>query len=459
MEMSIADVVSADRQHLIHPLHHPSDANEAVIYVSGRGATVKDIEGNEYIDGLSGLWNVNVGHGRSEIADAAAAQMKELAYYSSYSGSSNIPSIMLAQRLTEISPGMQAVFFTSGGAEANESAFKTARYYWKVQGKPAKVKVISRRSGYHGVTLQAMSATGIVAYWNMFEPLVPGFLHIDTCFPYRSKEPNSGETIGQAAARQLEEMILREGAETVAAFIGEPIHGAGGVIYPTEDYWPQVREICTRYDVLLIADEIITGFGRTGRWFGLEHWNVAPDLLTFGKGVTSGYLPLGGMMVTQEIKKTLESVEPANRWMHGYTYSGHPTCCVVALKNIEIIQREGLLEHSARMGDLLLEALRAALGDHPNLGEIRGGKGLLAAVEFVEDRPTKKNFVVDRKVASRLQSEMQERGVVTRTRPAAGVHPAPGDQVLFAPPLIITEAEVYRIVSVLRESVVAVLGS
>jgi adenosylmethionine-8-amino-7-oxononanoate aminotransferase len=211
--------------------------------------------------------------------------------------------------------------------------------------------------------------------------------------------------------------------------------------------------------VLLIADEIITGFGRTGRWFGMEHWNVKPDILTFGKGVTSGYLPLGGMMVTREIKDALESVDPANRWMHGYTYSGHPTCCAVALKNIEIIRREGLLEHSAKMGDLLIDNLKAELGDHPNLGEIRGGKGLLAAVEFVEDRATKKNFAIERKVASRLQSEMKERGVVTRTRATAGDHPSPGDQVLFAPPLIITEAEIELMVSVLRDSVVAVLGT
>jgi putrescine---pyruvate transaminase len=354
---------------------------------------------------------------------------------------------------------MQAVFFTSGGAEANESAFKTARFYWKVQGKPDKVKVISRRYGYHGVTLQAMSATGIRAYWNMFEPLVPGFVHIDTCFPYRFQGANANETVGQAAARELEETILREGANTVAAFVGEPIHGAGGVIYPAEDYWPRVREICTRYNVLLIADEIITGFGRTGRWFGLEHWNVKPDLLSFGKGVTSGYLPLGGMMLTQEIKEALESVEPANRWMHGYTYSGHPTCCVVAMRNIEIIEREGLLERSAKMGNLLLETLKAALGDHPNVGEFRGGKGLLAAVEFVEDRPTKRNFAIARKIGARLQTEMKNRGVVTRSRAAVGDHPAPGDQVLFSPPLIITEQEIGRMVSVLRESVEAVLGS
>ncbi|HEX4020603.1 MAG TPA: aspartate aminotransferase family protein [Acidobacteriaceae bacterium] len=457
--MSTAELAAADRLHQIHSLHHPVDLTQPLIFVRGQGITVWDIEDRGYIDGLSGLWNVNVGHGRVELADAAATQMKELAYFSSYAGSSNIPSIKLAQRLIEIAPGMGAVFFSSGGAEANESAFKTARYYWKVQGKSDKIKIISRIHGYHGVTLQAMSATGIAPYWKMFEPRVPGFLHIQTCYPYRFEGAKSGETIGQAAARALEEAILREGPDTVAAFIGEPIHGAGGVIYPTDDYWPRVREICTRYNVLLIADEIITGFGRTGRWFGLEHWNVQPDILSFAKGVTSGYVPLGGIIMTPKIREAIESVEPANKWMHGYTNSGHPTCCAVALKNIEIIQREGLLENSEKIGLVLFRALKDAFGNHPNAGDIRGGKGLIAAVEFVEDRETKRNFAIDRKIGVRIQEEMKKHGVITRSRLAVGDHPAPGDQILFAPPLIINEEEVHRMVNVLREAVDVVLGS
>ena len=458
IEMSASDLVAADRQHQIHSLHHPVDLTDSVIYVKGHGIYLWDIDGKEYIDGLSGLWNVTVGHGRAELADTAAAQMKQLAYCSGYAGSSSAPSIALAERLIELEPGMSAVFFTSGGAEANEAAFKTARYYWKVQGKTGKAKIISRIHGYHGVTLQAMSATGIAAYWKMFEPRVPGFLHIPTCYPYRFQGTKPGETIGQAAARELEEAILREDPDTVAAFIGEPIHGAGGVIYPSDDYWPRVREICTRYNVLLITDEIITGFGRTGRWFGLEHWNVKPDILSFAKGVTSGYVPLGGIMMIQDIKDAIESVDPANKWMHGYTNSGHPTCCAVALNNIKIIERENLLGNSSRMGDLLFTALKDALGRHPNAGDIRGGKGLLAAVEFVEDRETKKNFAAGKKIGARLQAEMKKRGVVTRSRPAAGEHPAPGDEVLFAPPLIITEQEIHKMVNVLREAVEVVLG-
>jgi len=458
MELSTAELIETDREHLIHPLHHPVDLADPVIYVRGCGVKIQDIKGNEYIDGLSGLWNVNVGHGRAELADAAAAQMRELAYYSAYAGSTNIPAIKLADRLIELSyPNMQAVFFSCGGAEANESALKTARFYWKAHGKPDKVKFIARRQGYHGVTLQAMSATAMGAYWKMFEPRVPGFVHVSPCYPYRF-EGAPGETAGQAAAREIEEAILREGPENVAAFIGEPIHGAGGVIYPTDDYWPRVREICTRYEVLMIADEVITGFGRTGRWFALSHWGVEPDILSFAKGVTSGYLPLGGIMVTKAIKDAMESVKPEDRWMHAYTYSGHPTCCAVGLKNVEIIAREGLCENAAKMGARLYGGLQGAFGDHANVGDIRGGKGLLTALEFVEDRATKKNFAADKKVAPRLQGELMKRGVVTRMLRSGGPHPASGDMVFFAPPLVVAEAEVDRLVEVAREAVGVVFG-
>jgi adenosylmethionine-8-amino-7-oxononanoate aminotransferase len=461
MSPTAAELVSADQEYLIHPLHHPVDTENTIIYVRGCGVVVQDIDGHEYIDGLSGLWNVNVGHGRAELAEAAAAQMKELAYCSGFVGSSNIPSITLADRLLEITGHtMQSVFLTSGGAEANESGFKTARFYWKALGKVDKVKIIARDQAYHGLTLQTMSATGMgPGYWKMFEPRVPGFVHVPTCYPYRYQGAKPGESVGQAAARVLEETILREGPETVAAFVGEPIHGAGGVFYPTDDYWPRVRDICTRHDVLLIDDEIITGFCRTGRWFGLSHWNVTPDILSFAKGVTSGYLPLGGIMVTSAIKEVMDSVKPDDRWMHAYTNSGHPTCCAVALKNIEIMQRERLWENAAEMGRRLQAGLTAAFGDQPNTGDIRSGKGLLAAVEFVEDRATKKNFASRLKIAARLKVEMMKRGVITRTRPAVGAHPAPGDILFFAPPLVISGAEIDRLVSIARDAVEAVLGN
>src|SRR5688572_15019042 len=314
MALTPAELIKADQDHLIHPLHHPIDNAEPVVYVKGRGSVVTDVGGRDYIDGLSGLWNVNVGHGRTELADAAAEQIKAIAYFSGYVGSSSIPAITLANKLIELAyDNMQAVFLTSGGAESNESAFKTARFYWKTQGKPEKVKVIARQHAYHGVTLQAMSATGMAPYWKMFEPRVPGFVHIPSCYPYRQQNMKPGESAGQTAARELEEAILREGADTVAAFIAEPIHGGGGVLYPDDDYLRRVREVCTKHSVLFIADEVITGFCRTGQWFALTHWNVKPDIMSFAKGVTSGYLPLGGIMVTKAIKDAMDNVKQIGR--------------------------------------------------------------------------------------------------------------------------------------------------
>ena len=250
---------------------------------------------------------------------------------------------------------------------------------------------------------------------------MPGFVHVQTCYPYRYQGAKPGETVGQAAARELEEAILREGPDTVAAFVGEPIHGAGGVFYPTDDYWPRVREICTRHDVLLIADEIITGFCRTGRWFGLSHWNVTPDILSFAKGVTSGYLPLGGMMVTGAIKDAMDCVTPQDRWMHAYTYSGHPACCAVALKNIEIMERERLWENAAAMGERLQAGLDGGVRRsaehrrHPRRqGAARGGGVRRGSGD--EGRTSR----ADLKFAASLKAEMMKRGVITRTRPAAG---------------------------------------
>ena len=450
MALDPAVLVKDDQDHLIHPLHHPTDHLEPMVYVKGQGATITDINGREFIDGLAGLWNVNVGHGRQELAQAAATQMGELAYYSAYAGTSNLPAIQLAAKLVSLGPpNMQAVFFTSGGAESNESAFKTARFYWKAKGKPDKVKIIARTMAYHGVTLQAMSATGMAPYWKMFEPRVPNFVHIPTCYPYRQEGAKPGETAGQTAARLLEEAIVREGPDTVAAFIAEPIHGGGGVIYPTDDYFPLVRQVCDRHQVLFIADEVITGFCRTGRWFAMEHWNTMPDIMAFAKGVSSGYLPLGGIMVSADIKRAMDEVKPDDRWMHAYTYSGHPTCCAVGLKNVEIMERERLWERAAMLGVRLHDGLRAALGDHPHVGDIRSGKGLLAAVELVEDRGTRASFPADRKVGPRVLQEMNKRGVVTRARL---------DHLFFSPPLVISEEQLDRLISVTRDAIKAATG-
>jgi adenosylmethionine-8-amino-7-oxononanoate aminotransferase len=450
MPLEAAQLIKDDQDHLIHSLHHPSDHLEPMVYVRGRGAMITDIQGRDYIDGLAGLWNTNVGHGREELAKAAADQMSELAYFSVYAGSTNIPAIQIADKLISLAPkNMQAVFLTSGGAESNESAFKTARFYWKAKGKPDKIKIISRFNAYHGVTLQAMSATGMAPYWKMFEPRVPGFVHIPTCYPYRQEGAKPGETAGQTAARLLEEAIVREGPDTVAAFIAEPIHGGGGVIYPTDDYFPLVRQVCDRHQVLFIADEVITGFCRTGKWFAMEHWNVNPDILSFAKGVSSGYLPLGGIMVSKAIKEAMDSVKPEDRWMHAYTYSGHATCCAVGIKNLEIMERERLWERAAVMGKRLHDGLHAAFDGHPNLGDIRSGKGLLAAVELVEDQATKKMFDPDKKVGPRLMQEMTKRGLVTRARM---------ENIFFSPALVITEAQLDRMISIARDAVKAVTG-
>jgi adenosylmethionine-8-amino-7-oxononanoate aminotransferase len=443
----VAARMQADYDHLLHPLHHPTAHHNPKIWVKGRGAILWDAEGHEYIDGLSGLWNVNVGHGRRELAEVAMDQMSTLAYSSSYAGSSNMPAILLAERLSElVYPSINTFFLTSGGAEATESSFKTARFYWKAQGKPDKVKVISRMRAYHGVTLAAMSATGLPAYWPMFEPRVPGFVHIDSPYPYRFVNPDPSVSPGVAAANLLETAILHEGPDTVAAFIAEPVQGAGGVIVPQDDYFARIREICDAYDVLLIADEVITGFGRTGRWFGLEHYGIEPDIVQFAKGITSGYVPLGGIGVSDAIRKVINSVPPDRRWMHAYTYSGHPTCCAVALRNIQIVEEEDLVKRAASSGQRLLEKLQT-LRTCDGVGDVRG-LGMMAAVEVVADTATKRLFPPEAQLSQHLSDALLQRGLFTRLV---------ADTICLAPPLVTTDEQIDRIVEILADAIPAVL--
>ena len=347
--------LARDQAHLIHPLHRPAAQQHAHVWVEGRGSVLVDQSGREFIDALSGLWNVVVGHGRTELAEAATRQMRTLPFCTGYAGSSNRPAIELAERLAWLCyPGIKRFFFTCGGGESNESAFKTARYYWRLSGKPDKTKIIGRQWGYHGTTLAAMSATGIASYWPMFEPRVPGFLHIDSPYPYRfnpaaDTPADDRRTPGQMAADLLEAAILREGADTVAAFLGEPVQGAGGVIVPPDDYWPRIRAICDRHNVLLIADEVITGFGRTGQWFGLLRYAIEPDIMAFAKAITSGYFPLGGIGVNDKIGCAIDTAPDELTWMHAFTYSAHPVGCAVALANLDIIEREGLVERAGAL--------------------------------------------------------------------------------------------------------------
>ena len=444
--MTNAELLVRDHAHLIHPLHDPKAHKAGHVWVKGEGAILTDADGKKYLDGLSGLWNVVAGYGRAELAEAAKVQMETLGYCSGYSGSSNPQAIELAERLADLTyPSINRFFFTCGGGEASESSFKMARSYWKLRGKPDKTKVISRQWGYHGVTLAAMSATGISSYWSLFEPRVPGFIHIPSPYPYRYKAP-AGVSQGVAAANELERAIRREGAETVAMFLAEPVQGAGGIIVPQDDYFPRVREICTSYDVLFVADEVITGFGRTGKLFALDHWKVEPDIVQFAKAITSGYFPFGGIGVNDTIAEALES-DPAV-WMHAYTYSAHPVGCAVALRTLRIIDEEDFPGQAADKGATLLARLRSALAGHPHVGEVRG-QGLMCGVELVQDKGTKAEFPPQEKIGTRVQAEALERGLFSRVR---------GDVFLLAPPIITTHAQLERAVEILAASVRAVLG-
>lgn len=443
--MDARTLLTTDLAALIHPLHHPADHQTPVVFVSGQGAVLRDADGHEYLDGLASLWNVNAGHGRTELAEAAATQMKALAFASAYTGYTNPPAVRLAERLLRVAyPNLSGVYFTTAGAESNEAAFKIARYFWRRQGRPGKTKIISRIHGYHGVTLAAMSATGIPSFHTMFQPVVPGFTHIVPSYPYRY--PGSG-------AAALEEAITREGPDTVAAFIAEPVIGAGGVIPPTPDYFPAVREICDRHDVLFIADEIITGFGRTGRWFALDHWGVQPDLVTFAKGVTSAYLPLGGVIVSRRIHETIVQAPVSERFMHAATYSGHPTCCAVGLANLDIFEREKLVERAAAMGTRLQQKAQS-LRQLPAVGDVRG-LGLMCGIELVADKGTKAPGL---QLGGKILGEARRRGLITRIRAGqSGIHPI-GDTICLAPPLVVSEAQIDRMIEILRESITAVVA-
>jgi putrescine---pyruvate transaminase len=442
----LSNLLTRDLASLIHPLNDVTAHRVGRVWVRGHEAMLVDADGKEYIDGLAGLWNVVLGHGRRELADAAREQLETLAYASGYSGSSNVRAIELAERLTRLTyPNINRFFFTSGGAEATESAIKMARSYWKLCGRPNKTKVISRELGYHGTTLAAMSATGIAGYWPLFEPRVPGFIHIPLPYPYRAAT-TGGTSYGVAVANALEEAIVREGDDTVAMFLAEPVIGVGGVIVPPDDYFPRIREICDRHDVLFAADEVITGFGRTGKWFALEHWGVAPDIVQFAKAITSGYIPFGGIGVSDAIARVID--EAPVPWMHAYTYSGHPVGSAVALRTLQVIEDENLVAEASRKGANLLAVLRGHLADHPHVGEIRG-KGLMCAVEFVKDRDARTPFALEAQVGARIHAEAIARGLFSRVR---------GDVFVLAPPFVTPDDLVDRIGEILAAATKAVLG-
>jgi putrescine aminotransferase len=446
-------LLRVDREHLIHPLSHPADHARPMVIVRGEGAEIIDVNGKRYFDALSGLWNVHIGHGRTELAQVAAEQMGTLAFNNNYVGFVNIPSTRLAEKLIEITySNLNAVYFTTSGAESNESAFKTARFFWKLQGKPDKIKIISRRWGYHGVTMAAASATGLPAYHKMFAPLVPNF--IQTVGPYRFRcelEGDAGprpctDPAGHDYAAELEKTLVEQDPDTVAAILGEPVQGAGGVIVPPDDYWPKLRKIADRHNVLLIADEVITGFGRTGKMFALEHWNVQPDIVSFAKGVTSAYLPLGGIMVSRQVQNAINEAPADLKFMHAATYSGHAVCCAVGLANVEIIEREGLVDRAAQVGPRLIQQLRQQLEPLARVGQVRG-LGMMAAAELVDPNASGSAFY-DNAVgmAGKVVARCVDKGILARRL---------NNTICMAPPLISTEAQLNRLVEVLAESIQA----
>ncbi len=441
-----ASLIEQDRRQL-HPLHHPSRADNPAMVERADGVWLYTTDGERILDAMAGLWNVNIGYGNRELPKVAYEQMLDLSYTSGFAGLSNPPSAMLADKLAGFfRPNMNFTYFTSGGSEASDSSFKTARYYWQRLGKVDKTKIISRLYGYHGNTMAATSATGMEKYHSMFGPLLNGFIHVPNGNPYRyGAEIHEGETVAAAAARTLEEAILREGPDTVAAFISEPVQGAGGLVLPDDGYFDRVGEICKKYQVLLIIDEVITGFGRTGNWFGSDEYGINPDIMQFAKGVTSGYLPLGGMQVTEEIREVILSAPPELSWMHGYTYSGHAAACAVGIANIDIIERDGLLENSRVMGERLLEGLQGLVDEFPNIDYARG-LGLLSGIDVVQSKESREP---DYEAAATISDAAMGMGL--RARPLGGT-------IAFSPPLCITAEEVDIIVNTMGDAITRARG-
>jgi len=417
--------------------------DEPLVIVSGEGATVTNELGETFIDGHGGLWLVNAGFGRKEIMDAAAEQMYKLSWFPSFEGMCNDAALALARRLVNmtIPEGMARVFFSSGGSEANEAALKMARQYWRLQGHPGRYKVISRSRAYHGVSMGALSATGIAENRRHFEPLVPGFRHIQPPYCYRCPYGLQREDCELNCARELETAIRFEGPDTVAAFIGEPVMGAGGVLVPPDGYWQEIQRICKKYDVLLIADEVITGFGRTGEMFGVRHWDVEPDIMTFAKALTSGYHPLGATLVREDIFSVMLGEYGEDReFQHGTTYAGHPVACAAAQANLDIIEDEELARQARDRGEYLLSKLEE-LQDLPVVGDL-DGLGLMARLEIVRDADDGTPFSPQEQVGLRVARELQKRGIILRPI---------GDIITFSPPLVIEESQIEEMVTVLGQ--------
>ena len=428
-------------EHLWVYLREPSDMAEKgdpTIFVSGEGVHVTDALGNTSIDGMSGLWLKNVGYGRTEIADAAYQQMLKLTYMPL--GTTTEPTIRLAEKISQIAPGdMTRSFFTSGGSEAVETALKLSRAYFKRVGEPNRTKFISRKGSYHGATMGAMALGGSHLYPKIdYEPLMPGVFHVPQPLPYRCEfGGQTPEECAELCVNAIEETIKFQDPDTIAGVVAEPISSPLGCVVPGDNYWPRLREICDKYGVLLIADEVITGFGRTGKMFCTEHWGVVPDIMTVAKGLTSGYIPMGGAITRGAISDAFIGSARA-AFKHVITFGGHPVAAAAALKNIEIMEDEGMIENSAQMGSYLLDGLKEMKEKYQMIGDVRG-LGLFCGVEIVADRKTKEFFPAEADLANRLTQGFADNGLILRG----------GDRMNVAPPLCITRGEVDDLVSIM----------
>lgn len=441
-----------DRDHVFHPSTHMAqhargDSPNRII-TGGQGVYITDRHGKRSLDGFGGLYCVNVGYGQPKIAQAIADQARTLAYYHAYAGHGSEPSIRLAKMVLDRAPAhMSRVYFGLSGSDANETNIKLVWYYNNVLGRPEKKKIISRWRGYHGSGVMTGSLTGLALFHNAFDlPRAP-VLHTEA--PYYFRRPDlamSEEAFSQHCADALEEMIEAEGADTIAAFIGEPLLGTGGIVPPPAGYWEKIQAVLAKHDILLIADEVVTGFGRIGTMMGSEHYALKPDLITIAKGLTSAYAPLSGSIVSEKMWRVLEQgSDELGVIGHGWTYSAHPLCAAAGIANLELIDELGLVDNAHEVGAYLNDVLRQAVGDHPIVGEVRGD-GMLAAVEFVADRDSRTFFDPADKVGPRIAAALLARGVIGRAMPQ-------GDILGFAPPLCLTRDEADTIAGAVKGAV------
>jgi adenosylmethionine-8-amino-7-oxononanoate aminotransferase len=391
---------------------------------------------------LASLWNVTVGHGRTEIARAIASQARAIAYAPTLMGFASEPAQQLAARIAALAPrGLTRVIFTSGGSEANESVIRLVRLYWRLRERPHKIKMVALNRGYHGSSTGAASLTGLPQFHKYYEPLLSGVVRMARPFCYRCELHLTYPECGLACADELERLIEREGGETVGAFIVEPVQGVGGVVVPPAGYFERIRQICNQHDVLMVADEVITGFGRLGRCFGIERWKAVPDMIVFAKGVTSGYIPLGGVILHERIYRALVEAGEDFALYHGFTYSGHPVACAAGLVNLDIIEREDLIGRTRKLAPYFKRRL-STLGRHAMVGEVRAA-GLMGALELVADRRSREPFAATLSVPVRVRKAALARGVIVR---------ASAETIVVCPPLTITQAQIDRLVSVLDEA-------